>query len=463
MKIAKDKYVLVTTLVLYMLLFIMTIVFFKERLSIDSSYYFFKSINTQSFHLEHQRFVLLIAELPIVLGANLNIPLQTVVLSYSIWHVLFYFLFGFYLYRRYKKASYLLLFLSLQTIGIYYSFINPIFELYYGIAFLAALYILLRENDKLNFQHYVLIGLYTLFIITSHPFNIVLYLGILLIDSLRRKNIYLLVTTAVSIMLILYVKSFYVSEYEQGKISWILNFQENRAYLNLFNGAYLKNHFNFLFEYYADFLGLLVITLTLGYKYIPRKKYLLILLGIIGASVMAHLSFNLDASGGYAEQVFFIVVALVVMTFFMELLPYIKKQHVVHLLLVIIFILIGSRLYQQSRLGADYGKRIQWISAQSEKMNRSGICKGLFPMNNQNEIYSYLGWDIPYTSMIYSSMTNPNSTVSIAPMHIADTSFFYNIKSLDYYFRLDEIEPIQQLNKKYFKLCDQKKYQLIKK
>ncbi len=462
MKVVKNNWIVTTTLFLYAILLCMTIIFYQERLNIDSSYYFFKTLNRGFFYIEHQRYVLAIAELPVVLGGWLGLSLKHIVVLYSVWHVLFFFLIGALLLYHYKKTSYILLMLSLQTIGILYSFVNPIFELYYGVALAAWLYIILKENSRLHPRHYIMLAVLSFFIISSHPFNIILYAGIIATDFIRRKKNVLPLTAISLVLIFLLTKSLFISDYEQGKIWWTFNFAQNKTYENLFTLSYWQQHLLFLWRHYFDWLLLVPLFLVVGFRYLSSIVFLITVSLFVLVVGFAHLSFTMLAPSGYAEQVFFISIPVVLFCLFIEILPLVKNYWLVRSIPLVIFFLVGMRLYKQYNLGKDYSQRVVWIQQQTMRAMENNNCKALILVPENANISHYLGWDIPFTSMVYSSMQKGKRTFSIVPMHVGDSNFFYNIAESTYYFRLEEIMPMAELDNHYFDFCAQEKYRFVR-
>src|SRR5437016_6070161 len=77
---------------LFAVLFIMAFYLYKERLFLDCGYYIFYAINDQFFQVDHHRFVLAISQLLPLAEVYAGAGLKTVLITYSISHVLFYYL-----------------------------------------------------------------------------------------------------------------------------------------------------------------------------------------------------------------------------------------------------------------------------------------------------------------------------------------------------------------------------------
>src|SRR5678815_178669 len=68
---------------------IAAILFYKERIFLDVSYYLFHVVQSENFRVEHQRFILIPSQALAWLGVKLHLSLQTVILLNSINPVLY--------------------------------------------------------------------------------------------------------------------------------------------------------------------------------------------------------------------------------------------------------------------------------------------------------------------------------------------------------------------------------------
>lgn len=454
----EKKEFLILSLLGYAVLLIMAVIFFRERLNIDTSYYFFKSLNKQHFYIEHDRFVLAIAEIPLLIGNYLNISLKTIAIAYSVWHVLFFFLFGFILSWRYKNNTYLLLFLLLQVVGILFGFLCPIFEQYYGTAILAGFYIILRNTKQVNILTGILLFIIAFFAVTSHPFNLILFILLLMLDFTYRKNKRLLLSLLVLVPVYLLFKIFHVSEYEKGKVSWIFDIVNNKTYLKLFESSHWKHHFQFLFQHYREVLAAYILFTLLALWQKLYRQLIIVWVFFIGSVLLINFSYAVTEYSGYIEQVCYLIVPIVFIPFFVDILPGVKHKVILILFLVLSGSCIGYRLYLQYGKAQQYTQKtarvMHWVQDAREKKS----CKNYVFFEKYHDISTLIGWDISYASMIYSGFDRGQMQVSIVPLEDNNTKELDEIAPASYLFRYGETEKIQTLNKKYFKLCEDSGY-----
>ena len=242
---------------LFFILFIFSIVFFKERLFSDSGYYIYRVIDSGGFAIGLNRFILLFSQILPVIAVNLGLSLKSILILYSINHVLFFyilFLISRYIYKN-KVAG--LLLILIQTIGIQSGFFTPMFELYYGAGFLILLDVILyKENHKLI--DFILLIIITLVALTSHPFTYFLFGFILLFHFIkyRWQYIYYYLAAIVLVGIVYVFKKYTASDYEQSKTNSIIYLLHNGVY----DVQYLKSLTIFLLQYYKELLVLMLIT-----------------------------------------------------------------------------------------------------------------------------------------------------------------------------------------------------------
>src|SRR5580765_2948330 len=75
----------------FALMAVLAIVYFKERLFVDTTYFAFHLLNDESFRVEHQRFIVLLSEILPLIAIHLSLSMQAVLIVYSVGHVLYFY------------------------------------------------------------------------------------------------------------------------------------------------------------------------------------------------------------------------------------------------------------------------------------------------------------------------------------------------------------------------------------
>lgn len=434
----------------YLFLLIFAFHFFFERLNSDAGYYFFHAVNTQWFHVEHGRFVLILAELLPVLGSNAHLPLKTVAILYSLNHVLFFAILVTICLYKFKNYNSAVLIVMMQFIGIKYSVLTPQFELYYGLGLLiftfANYQFYLQKSTSLSSTQIIKLGLLLILVFTSHPMAIFCTFVGLAIFFLNQsnKNIWLLSF----ILLFAYVawKKWAVSDYEKSKFDGFKNALEFR--LNgFFNFEFIRKSIKFLITYYWDCFIIFAFGI---YQFIKGKTYLkaiVYLVSIKMALLVIWIMFPPETMGRYIEQVYFPFVFLVCIWLF--------EYPINRIFLLGVVLLIVIRAGGIWETGNAFQKRTQQMARFVEIAQKSPGSKFFITEKDMgNEMYEKGNWSYGFESLIYSSI-HSKKNVSITK----DEDLYYKqnhlkLKPTDFLFRPFEIIPTKSLNQHYFKIED---------
>ncbi len=321
----------------YAFLGCMALYFYKERLTTDTSYYFFKTLNTGRFWVEHQRIVLAIAEIPIWVCSKMGFPLQTIAMSFSVWHLLVFYLSGAFIYWRTKNVYAWLLLLLLQLIGIEYGFVCPIFEQFYGTAIGIIFYVELKQLNNPSISRRLFLFVLWLLLLLSHPFNLILGVYLLALDYVSTNNIKKYIPYLLLIMPLILFKKLTASEYETGKMNWIFDFAHNKTYQQLFTWDYYLQAGKYLIQYYW-ILGICFMALCAQIVISKKWKQLFVVLSfLLGSWLLINMSYVMIDYSGYNEQLYFLLVPFVLIPWVLDFLrPSSSKIFNIIILLLIV-------------------------------------------------------------------------------------------------------------------------------
>lgn len=429
----------------FLILIILAIVFSEERLLADSGFYLFKVVNQESFWIEHNRFILLFSQILPCLGVKIGCSLKTLIILYSVGHVLFFyslFLIGKYYFKLQEIGIYLLL---LQTLGIASGFFVPMFELYYASGFLILFYLLYQQN--ISKGRLLLLFILAFFIITAHLFALILFLQILALQIIvqgRTKIKYAIIFSLFALICI-WIKSTTAEEYEQEKMAAFFH------QLSLFDYdmAYLKKLFQFIYIHYTE-LSFIVVTILVFLIF--KKQYIYLgffLMGVLSLLILITCSFYELSSGRYQEQVYFplsVFVIFALMVFVFRQLNS-KAQMLVSFLMVIVFVI---RLFTITDHGKLFTSRIVEMKKWIEWTKKENISKYVV---NENILKYDANWSYPIETMLLSSADSDHVSVTIC----TDTDYKFQRNDVllskdNYLFRRWDIEQISDLNSAYFNL-----------
>lgn len=437
----------------FILLGILAIIFYNERLYADSGYYIFKVINNENFWVEHNRYILILSQLFPLIAIKIGLGLKAVLYTYSVGHVLFFyciFLISRYFYND-KNAG--LLLILIQTLGIMSGFFVPMFELYYSTALLILFTsILYNSNIRKNF---IILVILAFFILTAHLYSFVLFMLVLVLhaEEFKFKHIKLYLFFLLMMIGLFILKKYTASEYEQAKTNDFINTLKNGVY----DFDYIKSLSAFIWEYYKELLIIEIITLGILLFSKEFIKSFLIGLAFIGTLAMINISGYGFEHTRYQEQVYFPLSFVAAYPF---LFYVIKNKNIFFKIIFsfVIFIIIIFRINGITTDSKYFSGRVQEMESLIEKARQNGGCKFIV---DESTLKFESNWSYPIETMLLSSSNNKNSITICTKEDIDFNQNRITVTSTKYLFRKWDIYYIKSLNENYFKL-DNSEYKDLK-
>ena len=429
-------------------LIIFACVFYFERLNSDAGYYFFYAVNSQNFHVEHGRLVLILAEMLVVLGTWFHLPLKALAILYSLTHVIFFGALTWVSLSKFKHKNAAILITLLQFIGLRYSVFTPQFELYYGLSILvfSLAYIQFLQEKKMPWKlfNYGLVALLFILVFTSHPMAIYCAFVALLLFFYNKSYRHVWILAIVLLLIYIVWKKFAVSDYEKSKFNGFSDALSHNL-KNIFSSPFILKCIRFLLTYYWDCFIIFILGLTTFLMHRKYKKAILYLLAIKGALLIIWLMFPPDTMGRYIEQVYFPFVFLTCLWLFEEAISL--------RLLGVLAILIIYKSFTITNAGRELKKRSEQMAYfVSKAQSKTGSKFFVTEKDMGANLYAKGNWSYGFETLCYAAI-NDQKTVSITKDEdLQYNANFKKLKPSDFLFRPFEIMPYQQLNKHYFKL-----------
>ena len=452
MKKINNLFLDITVHLLFVVLFIYAFAFYKERLFSDSGYYIYRVIDEKGFVIGLNRFVLFFSQILPVMAVKVGCCLKTILVSYSINHVLFFyilFLISRYIYKN-RLAGILLI--LVQTIGIQSAFFSPMFELYYGVGFLILFDVIL--NKKLHSRTDILLLIVlALIVLTSHPLTYFLFLFVLTFHFLihRWKYISYYLVAIVLIIVVMVFKKYTASEYEQGKT--------NSIFYLLHNGVYDRNYLGslaiFLFQYYRELLLLTAITII---YFAIKKDFVKVILfpcSFLFFLALLNLAYYGFQHSRYQEAVYFPLFFVVSYTFVYYVLNGMEFKSAI----IMCFLLIGltiSRFIVIKNEGIIFSERVEKMEELVEYCRTLDGNKFIVKMQYlTHNSTAEVSWSYPMETMLLSGINPEKKTITICTdddMATNDNSS--KLQPENYLMRCWDIKDDKSVNQKYFHLKD---------
>jgi hypothetical protein len=450
----RNRYVIAGKLVPHLpfiLLGLLALFLFRERLYTDSGYYLFKAINSSYFCIEHDHYVLAISQLLPLIGVWSGLSLKPILIMYSVGHVLFfYLLFIFVFFGLDDRRSGLMLIL-IQTVGILQSFFTPQFELYYGIGLLIAFYSIFRQNIGGWFA-IILMVLFEILALTSHPAIFSLFAFLLLFDIRKAEfhdwKIYMLILLVFGSVFYFKFSTFY--EYEPGNNNWLFDFSNTKQYLNLSSPIYLIKLGSFLIRYYAEVIILWLIGILMLLRYGSFLKALLVIVAFAGYIALVNLGSQGNEYSLYIEKLYFplIPIALIPVVYSYPRTARPGLNNFVFLLLagLVLFRLVA--IYNESKT---FMRRTNQMENMITSARQMGGCKFIASEKQFERSYSLISWSYPIESILLSACEGRDSAITISPL--TDINFknsYKNLRNYRFLMRRGEISNDSYLSFDYF-------------
>lgn len=434
---------------IFIVLIVLSIVLYKQRFYADSAYFFFHSINSAWFHIEHSRLLLGFSQLFPIIGYYIGLPLKFLMLSYSMGvELLYYFLFLFLVYKLKDLAAGICL-LLIHLIGQLWLFHAPSLEICHGSALAIVFYSILRSGKYKDDKWLIFLLLIEWLVLFSHPANLFLIPFLLAVDYLNRKWQEGIHTSTITVFILaLIVRSLSISDYDRGKL------QNSKSVIgsDLFTVDYWNDIFSLFVEFYPELIVFLVLTVSYFVFSKKYKKMMFLLGSVVVLTVVISAIDRIKDFGFYAEARLSPIVFLVVFIFLFEVWNQLSSK--IKSVALVCFIGVALfRVYWIFDFGQIFTQREKQLDRLVDYTQTIESSKFLIRTENFEKKYSSMTWANPIETLLFSAIDGKNSTrtiISEKDINYQDNSKLINDTS--FIFRMFELEPHSFLNERFFKL-----------
>jgi len=404
--------------IIFIALIIFSIVFVYERVFyMDSAYQLFEMIKQGGFHQNVRRYSMYFAELLPLLAIKLNLPLKTVILSYSLSFTLIGY--GFWLLTTYVlKNRYVGIIMLLIMIGMKHTFFHTISETFQLMFFGAFLYawITSRFAEKKEMKYKILYYSIALLMMTLcmfiHPvalFFLIFIAGVFILNNKFSNQEKTIIT-----ILMLGIISLKYFTIEQGSHDTDYN-MELREFLghciNIYRISSTKWFVLHFIEFYWAPALLLVVALV---HYIRNKQYrnLCFYFGFtfFFMIITLVLYYNPDSEIG-RERSFLPLVFFCGLPFMKDIFPKLSLKWS-NVFFIGLTLLIGIGFVKIAAAGTSYSERLKKIDEIVAFANKTGQKKLVMDKELSHTIFPFYNWATGFESMMYSAVLSPDSTVN---------------------------------------------------
>ncbi|MFI5135725.1 MAG: hypothetical protein ACHQD9_07720 [Chitinophagales bacterium] len=439
---------------LYLIVYaVFAAIFYKERIFLDGSYYFFWVAQNETFHIEHQRYILAASQLLAVIGTKLNVSLNTLLILNSLNPIIYLwilFLLSVY-WLKHEGIAWCLLLSS--VCGIYFIYFIPMYEVWYGCVLLIFFAGILEKKIYLTLQQQIIFALLLVTLLFSYP---LIFIGVIYFSVahfLKEKKMPRMIVAIYffSFAVWLLWKYFFISDYEEGKIEYPLSEEGSILSQNFTSAGNIWQWIVFLFRIYSEEMIALIIAVAILFRRKEKLQAALLIATFVGFLLLISF-FHVHpwTHTNYFERMYLLLIPLCLVPFFQNVYTQIKMKTAVALIAVALIFLRGNQIIAHA---SDYRTHVNELESLITKCNQEQGSKFTVDFSKHPELSSLDEWSLPMEALIFSSLNSNQHSVTIswkADVEIPDIS-----KRLDenkFRLRLDEIYPDDWLNKKYFNL-----------
>ncbi len=386
----------------FLIEYILAVVYYRERMFLDASYYIYHPIQSGWFRVDHQRFTLAFTEILPLIGSYLGLPLKALLILYSLDHITIFFILFLIIYLR-NDFNGVLALTALLVFNVTYLYITPMHEVVYGAGF-AVLLFSLMQNKTFTVQNYIWIALVELTVLFSHPENFALVAFFAALDIHKRKA-FTRVHIMMLIILVIAARYKYVTldSYEGTKFGGDIHGAKSTHYLDLMFGENGKNLALLMLRYY--WVMLLFIT-TSCINYFLSCKYLrgaMVFFAFTGAIIFLDSADASNSVYSYHGSIMYTpIITIAIIPFFYDTFNSLKGQ-VKTIAFALVVVLVGVRFYTLTNELAPYVKRVNQMERIISACDKAGGDKFILNSNNFVKPYSEVSWSLPIETLLLSA------------------------------------------------------------
>jgi hypothetical protein len=401
----------------FMILFFLSILFFKERILFnDSVFQFFKIVNFEKINIEASRYSTFLTQIPLLLALKTTIGLKGLALIYSVSFIALYYLVFLICTHWFRNAAVGVAILFSLVISITQSFYHPVTETHQAIVYSLLAYGILQHDFryKRKFIQYMLSGAALGLAFYSHPVGLFTGLFVLFYQLVEQKkwNLtghYLLVTM---LLLLAFLKFFTIREesYEGGFFTQLMDFNGSpENWKNLYSLQFFVYRLNGLY------LGLMLLFLAFGVIAIRQKEYIktiFVAASTLGFFLITLVTYATGDADFMMERSFMPLTVFIVLPFFTtiqrKMIP--KNTLILTVLMLLVFL---PGIVRITKEGFRNRERLDYVHGLFMDPSVEHSAKILLKKNEANTQKIIYTWPLAFTTLVSSSMDNSGHSRTI--------------------------------------------------
>ena len=458
------KYLSLATMIT---LIALSVAWFKERILFpDSAELTFYLVNGNHFFITYTRFIDYLTQLLPFIGLCFHSSIKTIMLLHSVNYILFYtaiFAVVFFKFKDFKAAFSITLLPLLfgNWTFFYHTEFNQSLAL--DVFFISYCFYFSKQNLAINVFTILFLAALITTIIFSHPLAVIpfvfccAYLFLKFFEAKKSTLLKLISASFIYAIIVFFVwKIFFITAYDANnskKIDTLI-----QSPFGFFSSNLMQSFFHNIFSHSFVFGAIFILSIAF---FIFKKRYVMLLWWLISSVsyfVLITSSYPDNTYNCYFEHFFQPLNLLLIIVMFYEIIPAIKINFFVPVLLLLILCFRFSKIYFFKQ---ETTATIDWYKIQIATTNNAGYQKGIVLNNNFNPKVDVAIWATPTISLLLSSCENPSRPTTLAILWADDKTKELQADNSLFFADFGKIAQ-SFLNKKYFDVGGKPYWQIPK-
>lgn len=430
---------------------VFAVVFAYERFQADGAHYLLHVVQSESFRVEHQRFILIFSQALPWAGVQLGLPLDSIIVLNAInpvvwWLVLFLYA-TYFLCDRTAGIGIILT----HVLGVLHIQFTPMYEIWYGVPLVILLYAHLRNSRVSKPLELILFFGMLITTLFAHPLLPIPVAFVFLYHFAEQKKINwkLLIPVALVAAGWYITKKLMLTEYEAGKMA-LVGAEWNDSPNHLLHITYYGKLAAFFLNWYLV-PSLLMLWLVVFFAFRKMRAQLWLTCAFFFGHILL-INFtheNYPELTPYFERMYLPLIPVVLIPFLFTLCRELEMRP--GFVLAALFLIVGWRIARFSDIGNEYKRRTALTMQLIAHAQQQPGTKFQMGNDDQNACYNWSDWSFCMETMLRSSAAEPHKTVSIVRSDDLDENDNRNkLKADEFLFRRWDIMKDADLNPDYF-------------
>lgn len=452
MQISSDTYTKWTR-IFFAVITVFAVVFAYERFQADGAHYLLHVTQSESFRVEHQRFILIFSQALPWAGVQLGLPLSSIIVLNSInpvvWWLLLFLYATYFLRDRHAGIGIILT----HVLGVLHIQFTPMYEIWYGIPLVILLYAHLK-NDRVS-KPGELIFFFGILITTlfAHPLLPIPIAFVFLYYFIEKKKVnWKILVPVVLVTIGWYIaKKLMLTDYESGKMA-LVGADWNQSPKQLLHLSYYGRLAGFFLNWY--FVPVLLLIWLLVFFWLRKMKLQLVTTAAFFFGHILLINFtheNYPELTPYFERMYLPLIPIVLIPFLFTLCRELEMRG--SFILTALVLVVAWRIGRFTDIGYDYKEKTRLTQQLIDTAQKIQGSKFIINNDDQLSCYNWADWSYPMETLLRSAAIDgyKDITIVLTP-DLEENGNREKLLENEFLFRRWDVMKDSNLNPNYFSL-----------